>query len=123
MRINQERRGGMFRSQNSVIPQNLVIPTGADPREGDDLRSGGTLCLTAAAPGIRLLSADSKFTQKRHHWAPVRESRLKQIQSDKSCEQVPVRAYVVPKRQGQQNKASSNQTQHPFYGHSRSPLN
>lgn len=37
------------------------------------------------------LSADSKFTQKRHHRAPVGKSRLKQVQADKSREQVPVR--------------------------------
>jgi hypothetical protein len=27
-----------------------VIPTGEDHREGDDLRSGGTLCLVQAEP-------------------------------------------------------------------------
>src|SRR5690242_11348718 len=68
-----------------------------------------------------LLSTDSKFTQKRHHGAPVRESRLKQIQANKSGEKVPVRAYVVPQRQGQQNKAASDQTKCTFYSHSSSP--
>ena len=33
---------------------NPVIPTGGDHREGDDLRSGGTLCLTLASDGWRL---------------------------------------------------------------------
>src|SRR6266446_9368811 len=37
----------MFRSSNSVIP------TGTDHRGGDDLRSGGTLCLMFASDGWR----------------------------------------------------------------------
>src|ERR1035437_184688 len=48
-----------------------------------------------------LLFADSKFTQKRHHRAPVGKSRLKKIEANKSREKVPVRAHVVPKCQGQ----------------------
>src|SRR5579864_4507064 len=67
------------------------------------------------------LSADSKFTQERHHRAPVREPRLKEIQTNKSCQKIPVCAYVVPKSQGQQNKAASDQTKCTFYSHSGSP--
>src|SRR5208283_3502451 len=68
-----------------------------------------------------LLSADSKFTQEGHHRAPVGKSRLKQIQANKSGEKVPVRAYVVPKCQGQQDKAASDQTKCAFYSHSSPP--
>src|SRR6266487_5918349 len=67
------------------------------------------------------LSAYSKFTQEGHHRTPVRESRLNQIQADKSREKVPVRVYVVPKCQGQQNEAAGNQTKCTFYRHSSSP--
>src|SRR5579863_3918703 len=67
------------------------------------------------------LFADSKFTQEGHHRAPVGESRLKQIQANKSGEKVPVRAHIVPKCQGQQNKAAGDQTKCAFYSHSSSP--
>ena len=67
------------------------------------------------------LSADSQFTQERHHRAPVGKSRLKQIQPNKSREKVPVRAYVVPECKGQQNKAARDQTKCSFYGHNSSP--
>jgi hypothetical protein len=69
-----------------------------------------------------LLSADSKFTQKRHHRAPGRQSRVNQIQSNKSREEVPVRACVVPKCQGQQNKTASDLTKCTFYGHDKFSL-
>jgi len=35
-------------AQRNLQPQQSVIPTGADHREGDDLRSGGTCCLFGA---------------------------------------------------------------------------
>ena len=68
-----------------------------------------------------LLSANSKFTQESHHRAPVRESRLKQIQTNKSREEVPVRAHVVSKCQRQQNKDASDQTKCSFYSHTGPP--
>jgi hypothetical protein len=68
-----------------------------------------------------LLSANSKFTQKRHHRAPVREAGLKQVKANKSREKVPVRAYVVSQCQGQQNKTPSDQTKSTLYGHNISP--
>ena len=67
------------------------------------------------------LFANSKFTQEGHHRAPIGESRLKQVQANKRREEIPVRAYVVPKCQGQQNKAASDQTKCSFYSHSSSP--
>src|SRR5579863_6453554 len=67
------------------------------------------------------LFADSKSTQEGHHRAPVSQSRLKQIQPNKSREKVPVRGYEVPKCQGQQNKAARDQTKCAFYSHSCSP--
>jgi hypothetical protein len=85
--------------RNSLAPRlgAVLAPSGGNPKFWQQpLRQdhiGDKKCHSPNPIGHvhPLLSADSDFTQKRHHGTPISESRLKQIQANKSCKEVPVR--------------------------------
>lgn len=63
------------------------------------------------------LSLHACFAKDCHHRTPVRESRLKQIQADESCEQKPVRTHPISQCERQQDESACNHSKIAFDVH------
>ena len=64
-----------------------------------------------------LLAAQTEFTQKGHHGAPVCEARLEQVESHESREEIPVLVDPVAEGQLNQDKESGDQAERAFNRH------
>jgi hypothetical protein len=92
----------VFTTRIGQITHNKKLDVGQQALLSDDVRS-------------RILRSEP--AEERHHWAPVGECRLNEIQSNKACEQQPVRAVKVPKEQTRNNEGARDQSQQSLYSH------
>src|SRR5689334_25267824 len=68
-------------------------------------------------PQLMHARSHMQLFEQHHHWTPVGEGRLEQVQADECGEQEPQRVYPVAQRDAEQHEESGDHPEIAIHGH------